>query len=81
MLDLLGSKSERRDQLYDYLHQHVCQDWCRRDPGINIESAEEVLEGREKVNQCVVASTHFVDRLGELDVSADDIGGRQTYGQ
>jgi hypothetical protein len=68
LLDLLSSKSERRDQFYNYLHKNVCQDWRRRDPGINTESAEEVLEGREKVNQCVVASTHFVDRLGEFDV-------------
>jgi hypothetical protein len=68
LLDLLGSKSERRDQFYNYLHQNVCQGWRRRDAGINTESAEEVLEGREKVNQCVVASTHFVDRLGELHV-------------
>ena len=68
LLDLLGSKSERRDQFYNYLHQKVRQGWRRRDPSINTESAEEVLEGREKVNKCVVASTHFVDRLGKLDV-------------
>jgi hypothetical protein len=68
LLDLLGSKSERRDQFYDYLHQNVCQGWRRRDIGINAKSAEEVLEGREKVNQCIVASTHFVNRLEELDV-------------
>jgi hypothetical protein len=67
-LDLLGSKSERRDQFYNYPHQNVRQGWRRRDPGINTKSAEEVLEGREKVNQCVVASTHFIDRLGKLDV-------------
>jgi hypothetical protein len=65
---LLGSKSEGRDQFYDYLHQNVCQGWRRRDSRINAESAEEVFEGREKVDQCVVTSTHFVDRLGELDV-------------
>jgi hypothetical protein len=70
---LLGNKSERRDQFYNYLHQNVCHGWRRRDLGINTESAEEVLEGGEKVNQCIVASTHFVDRLGELDVR--EIGG------
>ena len=68
LLDLLGSKSERRDQFYNYLHQNACQGWRRRDFGINTESTEEVLEGREKVNQCVVASTQFFDRLGESDV-------------
>jgi len=68
LLDLFRSKSERRDQLYEYLYQNVCQGWRGRDPGINTESAEKALERREKVNQCVVASMHFFDRLGELDV-------------
>ena len=68
LLDLLGSKCERGDQFYNYLHQNVCHGWRRRDRGINTESAEEVLEGGEKVEQCVVASAHFFDSLGELDV-------------
>jgi hypothetical protein len=68
LLDLLGSKSERRYQFYNYLHQNICQGWRRRDAGINTESAQEVLEGRENVNQCVIASMHFFDRLGESDV-------------
>jgi hypothetical protein len=82
---LLGSKSKRRDQFHNYLHQNACQGRRRRDPGIDIEPAQEVLEAPEKVNQCIVASTHFVGRLGELDVReilyADEIGGRETYGQ
>ena len=68
LLDLLGSKSERRDQFHNYLHQNICQSWRRRDPAINTESAEEVLEGHEKVDQCVIAGTHFSGRLGGLDV-------------
>jgi hypothetical protein len=80
LLDLLGSKSERRDQFYNYLHQNVCQGRRRRDAGINTKSAEEVLEGREKVNQCVVASTHFFDRLGELECQGDMQGdGRKRH--
>jgi hypothetical protein len=39
-----------------------------RDPGIDTESAKEVLEGGEKVNQCIVASTYVFDRLGKSDV-------------
>jgi hypothetical protein len=39
-----------------------------RDPGIDTESAKEVLEGGEKVNQCVVAGTYVIDRLGKSDV-------------
>jgi hypothetical protein len=68
LLGLLGSKSEDRDQFYNYLHQNVCQGWGRRDSVINTESTEEVLEGGEKVDQCIVASTHFFDSLGELYV-------------
>jgi hypothetical protein len=68
LLDLFGSKGEGRDQFYNYLHQNVCQGWRRRDPSINFKSAEEVLEGREKVDQCIVASAYFVDRLGKSDV-------------
>ena len=68
LFDLLRSKSKRGDQFYNYLHQKVRQGWRRRDPSINTESAEEILEGGEKVNKCVVASTHFIDRLGRLGV-------------
>ncbi len=65
LLDLLGSKSKRRDQFCDYLHENVCQGRRRRDSGINTKSAKKVLEGREKVDHCVVTSTHFFDSLGE----------------
>jgi len=68
LLDLLGSKSEGRDEFNNYLHQNVCQGLRRRDLGIDTKSGEEVLEGHEKVNQCIVASTHFLDSLRELDV-------------
>ena len=68
LLDLLGSESERRDQFYVYLHQKVCQSRRRRNPDINIESAEEVLERREKINQCIIASMHLVDRLRKSGV-------------
>jgi hypothetical protein len=44
LFDLLGSKSERRDQFYNYLYQNVFQGWCKRDVGINTKSTEEVLE-------------------------------------
>ena len=68
LLDLLGSKSEGGDKFYDNLHQNVCHGWRRRDRGINTKSGEEILEGGEKVNQCIVTSTYFFDRLGQLDV-------------
>ena len=68
MLDLIGSKSERGDQFYDYLYENVCQGWRRRDLGIDTKSAQEVVEGLEKVNQGIIASTGFVDRLKKLYV-------------
>jgi hypothetical protein len=68
LFDLLCSKSEHRDQFYNYLHQNVCQGRRRRDSVINTKSAEEVIEGGEKVDHHIVASAHFIDSLWELDV-------------
>ena len=69
MRDLLGRKSERGEEFYDYLHQDICQNWRRRDPGINAQSAEEVLEGREQIEECVITGTDVFDRLRDLDVT------------
>ena len=82
LLYLLGSKSESRDQFYDYVHQNICQGWRRRDLGINTKSAKKVLEGREMVDQCI-AGTHLFDHLGDFDVRgyADWIRGREGYGE
>ena len=44
LFDLLGRKSQGGEQFYDYLHQNICQGWCKRDPGINTKSAEEIFE-------------------------------------
>ncbi len=56
------------DEFNNYLHQNICQGRRKRDLGIDIKSAKEVFEGHEKVNQCIVAGTHFLDSLRELDV-------------
>jgi hypothetical protein len=68
LLDLLGCKSEGREQFCYNLHQNVCQGRRRRDPGINTKSAEEVLEGCKQIDKCAVASTNVFDRLRDLDV-------------
>jgi hypothetical protein len=68
LLDLLGSKSERIDEFNNNLHQNICQGRRKRDLAIDTKSAKEVLEGHEKVNQCIVAGTHVLDSLRELDV-------------
>jgi hypothetical protein len=44
LLNLLGRKSESRDEFYDYFHENICHGRCRRDLGINAKSTEEVLE-------------------------------------
>ena len=67
--DLLGRKSERRKQLYDYLHQSVRQGWRKRNHGINTEPAKEVLEGCKQINERVVASANVFDRLQALAVT------------
>ncbi len=68
LLDLLGSNSEGIDEFNNYLHQNICQGRRQRDIGIDTKSVKEVLEGHEKVNQCIVAGTHFLDSLKESDV-------------
>jgi hypothetical protein len=67
--DLLGRKGERGEQFYDYLHQNICQDWRRRDTGINAESTEEVLKGRKQIYERVIARSDVFDRLQDIDVA------------
>ena len=69
MRDLLGRKSERGEEFYDYLHQDICQNWRRGDPGVNAKSAEEVLEGRKQIEEYVITGTDVFDRLRDLDVT------------
>ena len=69
LLDLLGCKSESREQFYDDLHQNVCQGWRRRDSGINTKSGEEIVEGRKEIQECIIASTDVFDRLLDLNVT------------
>jgi hypothetical protein len=74
LLDLLGGKSESRKKFYYYLHQNACQSWRRRDLGINTKSAEEVLEGREQIEECLVASTDVFNRLPVRNLDVTEIG-------
>ena len=69
LFDLLGCKSESREQFYYYLHQNVAQSWRGRHRVINSKSAEEVFEGREQIDECVVASGDVFDRLRDPDVT------------
>jgi hypothetical protein len=41
----------------------------KRDLGINIESAEELFEGREQIYERVVTRTNVFDRLRDSDVT------------
>ena len=69
LLDLLGYECEGTEKLDDYIHENVCQGWRRRDPNINIKSAEEVLERPKHNDKCVVAGTDVFDRLRNIDVT------------
>jgi hypothetical protein len=82
LLDLLSRKSEGREKFYYYLHQNVCQGWRRRDPGINIKPAEEVLEGRKQIDKRVIASANVFYHLQDSDVTeyADGIE-KRTHGK
>ena len=69
LLDLLGCESESEKKFYYDFHQNVCQGGRRRDPGIDTEPAEEVLEGRKQIDERVVTSADVFDRLWDLDVT------------
>ena len=63
LFNLLGRKSEDREEFYHCLHQNLCQGWRRRNPSINAKSVEKVLEGRKEIYECIVASADVFDRL------------------
>jgi hypothetical protein len=83
LLDLLCSKSKGREQFYYYLHQNICQGWRRRDPGIDTKSVEKVLEGREQIDECVVARVDVFDHLKDLHVThiCRWVSEKVTYGK
>ncbi len=78
MLNLLGRKSEGREELDHNLHQNLRQGWRRRDTGVNTESVNEVLEGCKEVDECVIASVDVFDRLRSLDVTEIFRGNRKV---
>ena len=69
LLNLFGRKSEGGEQFHYYLHQNVFQGLRKRDLGINTESAEELVEGREQIYEGVVTRANVFDRLRDSDVT------------
>jgi len=63
LLDLFGSHGKCRQQCYHYLNDHILQCFLERDLGINIKSAEEMLDRFEQVYESIVASTKVLRRL------------------
>jgi hypothetical protein len=61
--DLFNCKSEGRKKFYYGFHQNDCQGRRRKDPGIDTESAEKVLEGRKQIDEGVITSADVFDRL------------------
>ena len=65
---LLGRKSEGREQFHYYLYQDIFQGLRKRYFGINTESVEEHLEGREKIYERITTRTNVFGRLRVSDV-------------
>ena len=69
LLNLFGRKSEGGEEFHYYLHQNGFQGLGKRDLGINTESAEELVEGREQIYERVITRTNVIDRLRDSDVT------------
>lgn len=84
LLNLFSRKGEGGEQFYYYLHQNGFQGLRKRDLGINTESAEELVEGREQIYEGVVARTSVFGRLQGRRMPRDmQMGWRmiKTYGE
>jgi hypothetical protein len=66
LLHKFGRKSEDGEQFHCHLHQNGFQGLGKRDLGINTESAEELVEGREQIYERVVTRTNIFDRLRDV---------------
>ena len=69
LFNLFGHKGEGGKQFHYYLHQNGFQGIRKSDPGINTESAEELVEGREQIYERVITRTNVFDRLRDSDVT------------
>jgi hypothetical protein len=67
--NLFSRKSEGGEQFHYDLHQNVFQGLRKRDLGINTESAEVLVEGREQIYERIVTRTNVFDRLRDSDVT------------
>ncbi len=75
LLNLLCRKSESREQFHYYLHQNFLQGLRKSDLSIDTEPAEELLEGREQIYECVVTSANVFNRLRDSVIT--EIYGRE----
>jgi len=69
LLYLFGDHRERREQLHEYLDNHLGHSDCGRDLGINVEAMEEVFYRLEQIGQYIVAVNDALDRLMCLGVT------------
>jgi hypothetical protein len=69
LLNLFGRKIEGGKQFHYYLQQDVFQGLRKRDLGINTESAQVIVEGREQIYERAVTRTNVFDRLRDPDVT------------
>jgi hypothetical protein len=80
LLYLFGDHSERREQLHEYLDNHLSHPDCGRDLGINVEAKEEMLNRLEQIDQYIVAIINALDRLisfGVIEMRSKETKERQ----
>ena len=69
LLRLFGRQRECREQLHEYLDNHLIQGFCWRDLGIYFEAIEEVPDRLEQISQSTVVIYDALDRLIRLNVT------------
>ena len=69
LVDLLRCHSKSRENLHQYFYDNISDSWCKRDPCVNIKSAEESLDGLEQIDESIIARSNILYRLIRSNVT------------
>jgi len=69
LLELFGHKGKNGQQFHHDLDDDLPHGRCGRNIGINIQSGEEMVDGLEDVDECIIARTNVFGRLIRLVVT------------
>jgi hypothetical protein len=69
LLDLPRCHSKSGENLHQYFYDDVGNGRRKRDPCVNIKSAEESLDGLEQLDEGIIARTNILYRLIRLNVT------------